>query len=100
MDYLRRTKRLLSVYRVCPKKRLGQNFMTDGALLQRMITYADISDEDVVLEVGAGLGFLTRFLAQRCKKVVAVEFDSKLVQALREQFQGMRNIELIEGDVL
>jgi len=74
--------------------------MTDSALLQRMISYAALNNEDVVLEVGAGFGFLTRLLSQRCKKVVAVEVDPKLVQVLREQFHGVRNIEFIEGDVL
>jgi len=100
MDYLKRTKRLLRVYRVFPKKRLGQHFMTDSALLQRMISYAELNNEDVVLEVGAGLGFLTQLLSQRCKKVVAVEVAPKLIQALHEQLQGIGNIELIEGDVL
>jgi len=100
MDYLGRTKRLLHVYRVYPKKRLGQHFMTDSALLQRMIAYAALNNKDVVLEVGAGLGFLTRLLSQRCKKVVAVEIDPKLIQALRKQLQDIENIELIDGDVL
>jgi len=100
MSLLQQARRLLRVYRVFPKKRLGQNFMTDSALLQRMISYAGLNSEDVVLEVGAGLGFLTRLLSSKCKKVVAVEVDLKLVQVLREQFQGIGNIELIEGDVL
>jgi len=100
MSLFQRTKRLLRAYRVYPKKRLGQNFMTDSALLQRMISYAALNYEDVVLEVGAGLGFLTQLLSQKCKKVVAVEVDSKLVQALREQFLGVGNVKLIEGDVL
>jgi len=100
MDFLRMTKRLLQVYRVYPRKRLGQHFMTDNALLQRMISYAGVNDQDVVLEVGAGLGFLTWLLSQRCRKVVAVEVDSKLVQLLRERFHDKKNVELIEGDVL
>lgn len=100
MSLLQQTKRLLHAYRVFPKKRLGQNFMTDSALLQRMISYAELNNEDVVLEVGAGFGFLTRLLSQRCKKVVAVEVDPKLIQALREQFKNIKNVELIEGDVL
>jgi len=100
MDYLRKTKHLLHVYRVYPKKRLGQHFIIDGALLQRMISYAALNKEDVVLEVGAGFGFLTQLLSQVCKRVVAVEVDSKLVQTLSEQFHSVENIELIEGDVL
>jgi len=68
--------------------------------MQRMINFAELNDEDVVLEVGAGFGFLTKLLSERCKKVVAVEVDPKLFQALREQFHAVRNVELIEGDVL
>jgi len=74
--------------------------MTDSALSQRMISYADVNDQDVVLEVGAGLGFLTLLLSERCKKVLAVEVDSKLTQVLRERFRNVGNIELIEGDIL
>lgn len=100
MNLLQRTKHLLRVYRVYPKKRLGQHFIKDKALLQKMISYAMLSTEDVVLEVGAGLGFLTRLLSERCKKVVAVEVDSKLIQVLRQQLHGVRNVELCEGDIL
>jgi len=100
MDYLRRTKRLLQVYKIYPRKRLGQNFVVDGALIQRIISYAALSHEDVVLEVGAGFGFLTQLLFQRCKKVVAVEIDPRLVQVLNEEFRGAEKIELIEGDIL
>ena len=100
MNYLRRTKRLLHVYRIYPKKRLGQHFMTDRVLLQRMISYADLNVKDVVLEVGAGLGFLTQLLSQRCRRVVAVEIDPKLMKILREQFGNVENVQLVEGDVL
>jgi len=100
MDHSGRAKHLLYIHRVYPKKRLGQNFITDTALLQRMISYASLTSEDTVLEVGAGLGFLTSLLSQRCKKVVAVEVDPKLMRVLREQFQSASNIELIEGDIL
>jgi 16S rRNA (adenine1518-N6/adenine1519-N6)-dimethyltransferase len=59
-----------------------------------------LTKKDTVLEVGAGFGFLTRLLAERCRKVVAVEVDPKLVQALREQLAGLENVELVEGDIL
>jgi len=65
-----------------------------------MVSYAALSKEDVVLEVGAGLGSLTQLLSPKCKKVVAVEVDPKLMQMLRQQFQGVENIELVEDDVL
>jgi len=74
--------------------------MIDDSLLQIMITYSDVDKEDVVLEVGAGLGFLTRLLSSKCRRVIAVEVDSKLVSVLRKQLSNLQNVELIEGDVL
>ncbi len=93
-------KTLLKQYQIFPKKRLGQNFVVDNSLIQSMIEYADLDKNDVVLEVGAGLGFLTRLLYPRCKKVIAVEVDPKLVFVLRERLQHLQNVELIEGDIL
>ncbi|KPV61506.1 MAG: putative ribosomal RNA small subunit methyltransferase A [Candidatus Bathyarchaeota archaeon BA1] len=100
MDLLQRARRLLHLYKILPKERLGQNFAVDSALLLRMIFYASVNKADVVLEVGAGLGFLTQLLSQWCKRVVAVEVDPKLIRVLREQLYDLRNVELIEGDVL
>jgi 16S rRNA (adenine1518-N6/adenine1519-N6)-dimethyltransferase len=100
MSLIGQTKRLLRAYDVHPKKRYGQNFMVDSIILQRLVSYADLSKEDVVLEVGAGFGFLTRLLTEKCKKVVALEVDPKLVQALRKQLMNLQNVELVEGDIL
>jgi len=65
-----------------------------------MMAYADVKTDDVVLEVGAGLGFLTRPLSTRAKKVIAVEIDPRLTVILREQLSTLSNVELIEGDIL
>jgi len=100
MDLLRRAKHLLRLYKVLPKKRLGQNFVVDNSLLQRMISYASVSQKDVVLEIGAGLGFLTQLLSEKCGRVIAVEIDPKLAKMLRERLQGLQNLDLIEGDLL
>lgn len=100
MSLLLDAKRLLRRYRLYPKKRLGQHFVTDKTLLERMISYASVTPEDVVLEVGAGTGFLTRLLAESCRKVVAVEIDGKLIEVLRDELHGIKNIELVHGDVL
>jgi 16S rRNA (adenine1518-N6/adenine1519-N6)-dimethyltransferase len=100
MSLLQETRLLLTRYKFFPKKRLGQNFLIDGDLLQKLLDYASLSDVDIVLEVGAGLGFLTRLLAQRCRRVIAAEVDGKLVKILRQQFRDLGNVELIEGDVL
>jgi len=74
--------------------------MTDRDVLQRMVSYANVNSQDVVLEMGAGFGFLTKLLTERCKKVIAVEIDSKIVEILRMELRNIRNVELIEGDVL
>jgi 16S rRNA (adenine1518-N6/adenine1519-N6)-dimethyltransferase len=100
MSLLQKTRLLLRFYRFLPKKRLGQNFLIDSDLLERLLSYASVSDADVVLEVGAGLGFLTCLLAKKCGRVIAVEIDSKLVKILMEQLHDLRNVELVEGDVL
>jgi len=100
LNLYKETRSLLRRHRIFPKKRFGQNFVTDNSLLQSMIAYADVSRDDVVLEVGAGLGFLTRLLSLKCKKVVAVEVDMKLVAVLREQLSRLQNVQLIEADIL
>jgi 16S rRNA (adenine1518-N6/adenine1519-N6)-dimethyltransferase len=100
MSLLQDARLLFRRYKFFPKKRFGQSFLIDNDLLQKLPFYASVSDSDVVLEIGAGLGFLTRLLAQKCRKVVAVEIDSKLVKILKEHLHDLRNIELIEGDVL
>jgi len=94
------TLSILRQYRIFPKKRLGQSFVVDDSLLQSMIAYADVSVNDAVLEVGAGLGFLTRLLSNRAREVIAVERDTKLISILRKQLSGLNNVSLIEGDVL
>lgn len=100
MSFLHGARRLLRLYRIVPKKRLGQNFVVNANLLERMISYASVTTDDVVLEVGAGLGFLTQLLSRECKRVIAVEFDSRLITILKKQLHDLQNVDLIEGDVL
>jgi len=100
MSLLERTKFLLRKYRIFPNKLLGQNFMVEPSILQSMVNYASLEQDDVALDIGAGLGFLTRFLSNKCKRVLAVESDAKLVKILREQLKDLLNVKIIEGDVL
>ena len=81
-------------------KSLGQNFLQDPAALERITAAAEIRPTDTVLEVGPGLGALTRHLAAAAKHVIAVELDSRLLPALRETLSGYTNIEIIQGDML
>jgi len=100
MSLLKETKNLLRRYKVRPRERLGQHFMTSVELLHRMVSYASIGKEDTVLEIGAGLGFLTGLLSRQCKRVIAVEVDPRLTTILRDRLQDLQNVDLIEGDVL
>ncbi len=100
INLLRRAKHLLRLYGFFPKKRLGQNFTVNSDILHRLVSYASLTKDDVILEVGAGFGFLTQLLSTKCKKVVAVEVDSTLVSFLRKQLHGLQNVDLIEGDIL
>ena len=85
INLLRRAKHLLRLYEVFPKKRLGQNFAVNSGMLQQFVYHASLTEDDVVLEVGPGFGFLTQFLSSKCKKVIAVEIDPQLVSFLRTQ---------------
>ena len=100
MSLLEEAKRLLRYYRVVPKKRLGQNFLVDEEALHKMVSYAGISGEDTVLEVGAGLGFLTEKLAENAGGVIAVEIDRRLVEALRKRLKGYGNVTVLQGDIM
>lgn len=100
MSLLKEAKLLLRRHRFTPKRRLGQNFLVTPPIFQLMSDYAFLSKDDVTLDIGAGLGFLTVFLAERCKSVLAVEFDAMLVKILREQLKLHSNVRVIEGDIL
>ena len=97
---LSETKRLLRTFRIVPNKLLGQNFMVEPSLYPKLTEYAALSQNDVVLDAGAGFGFLTKFIAEKCKGVVAVEKDPRIAEVLREQVKGLGNVTVVEGDVL
>ncbi|MCL4559978.1 MAG: 16S rRNA (adenine(1518)-N(6)/adenine(1519)-N(6))-dimethyltransferase RsmA [Chloroflexi bacterium] len=91
---------LLRQYDLTPKKGLGQNFLVDPSALQQVVEVAEISSQDTVLEVGAGLGSLTRFLAQAARQVVAVELDNRLIPILEQVLAPFNNVTLYQGDIL
>jgi 16S rRNA (adenine1518-N6/adenine1519-N6)-dimethyltransferase len=91
---------LLRRHRVTLKHRLGQNFLIDPSLRDRIAQAAGAKMEDDVLEVGGGVGTLTIALATHARRVVAVEFDRDLIPALREVVAGLGNVEIVQGDIL
>ncbi|MEM0011337.1 MAG: 16S rRNA (adenine(1518)-N(6)/adenine(1519)-N(6))-dimethyltransferase RsmA [Candidatus Bathyarchaeia archaeon] len=100
MSLLEETKRILAAYKVRPKRRLGQNFLVDEEVLKRLISYASVNEKDNVLEIGAGLGFLTERLARIAGHVVAVEIDPVLVKILSRRLSGYKNVSILKGDIL
>jgi 16S rRNA (adenine1518-N6/adenine1519-N6)-dimethyltransferase len=82
------------------KRHLGQVFLYDPSILRRIIQTAQISKEDLIVEIGPGLGSLTKMLAERVKNVIAIELDEKFFEELRVQLSDYENIELIHGDAL
>jgi 16S rRNA (adenine1518-N6/adenine1519-N6)-dimethyltransferase len=91
---------ILRRYNLRPDKRLGQHFLIDQFALEEVIEAAEVEKTDVVLEIGAGLGSLTRLLAIHARNVLAVELDSKLIPPLEEVISGFPNVEIIQGDIL
>ena len=94
-----RVKAILRAYGLRPKKRLGQHFLLDDKLMERLAEYAALGPGDTVLDVGAGLGFLTEVLARESGQVLAVEIDRGLVRVLRDRLSGYPNVRVVEGDV-
>lgn len=86
--------------KIKPKKSLGQNFLIDQDVVQKIIIGADLRPNDVVLEIGPGKGVLTEALAAKCRKVIAVEIDQALIPVLKKRFEGNKKIEIIHGDAL
>jgi 16S rRNA (adenine1518-N6/adenine1519-N6)-dimethyltransferase len=83
-----------------PKKSLGQNFMVQPGALRQMADAAEVGSGDAVLEIGAGLGALTDLLAERARRVVAVEIDGRFVPYLKRRYAACPWVEIVQGDIL
>lgn len=93
-------KRLLHESGLAPRHRLGQNFLIDSSVLTGILRAADLSAADVALEIGAGLGVLTRGLARKAGRVLALELDPGLLAVLRQRLADVGNVDLVQGDAL
>ena len=91
---------LLKRYDLRPSKGLGQNFLQDNASLQKITHEANLGPEDYILEIGPGLGSLTRYLALSARSVTAVELDRKLFPVLENVLKPYKNVRLVQGDIL
>ena len=83
-----------------PQKSLGQHFLIDKAVLERILSAAELSPRDIVIEIGPGLGILTEGLAKRGARVIAVEVDSKLIVLLKKRLAAFPDVKIIHADIL
>lgn len=97
---LNETLALLRKHGIRLSRRAGQEQVVDAGILERMVDYAELSRDDIVLEIGAGIGNLTLLLARHAGRVIAVERDRELVKILEERLKKHPNVELLCGDAL
>ncbi|KXB06426.1 hypothetical protein AKJ53_00375 [candidate division MSBL1 archaeon SCGC-AAA382F02] len=96
----RKTKNLLKKYGIKLSKKYGQSHVVDENILSKITKYADISKDETMLEIGPGIGNLTSFLVKDSEKVISVEKDERLVEALEDRLGDSPNLEIIHGDIL
>ncbi len=95
-----KTKEVLAKYNMSAKKKFGQNFLIDSHVLEGIVEAAGVTDEDLVLEIGPGIGSLTQYLAEAAGKVVAVEIDKTLLPVLADTLSEYDNVTVINQDIL
>ena len=100
MNLREETNFMLKKYELKANKKLGQNFLIDEGIVLDIVQKAEVSKEDLIIEIGPGLGTLTAALAENAKKVIAVELDDNMIPVLNERFALYDNVEIIHNDIL
>ena len=93
-------REILHQYGIRPRKKLGQSFLVDVNTIHKIAAAGRFSSDDIVVEIGAGIGLLTKDIAQVAKRVIAVEIDPQLVKILHDQFDECSNVEIHSCDIL
>ncbi len=93
-------RKMLAQYDIHPRKRLGQSFLQDINIIGKIVEIAEPAGDETIVEIGAGLGFMTEELAKRAERVIAIEVDPRLAAILRERFAGQDRVEVVQTDVL
>jgi len=94
------TKDILKKYNITASKKLGQNFLIDDEVIDKIISASEICKSDLIIEIGPGLGTLTSRLLENAGKVIAIELDTRMIEILNDRFKFYNNFELINEDVL
>ncbi|MFZ2398542.1 MAG: 16S rRNA (adenine(1518)-N(6)/adenine(1519)-N(6))-dimethyltransferase RsmA [Smithella sp.] len=93
-------KEIIRRYEIRPRKNLGQSFLIDQGIIRQIADTAQVTKNDIIVEIGAGIGVLTEALAQNAAKLIAVEVDNKLVGVLKDKLLKYNNVEIYSGDIL
>ena len=94
------TEFIMKKYHIKANKNLGQNFLIDEQVIEKIVNASDIKKEDCIIEIGPGLGTLTKELLEKAGKVISVELDKKMITILKDRFALYNNFELINNDIL
>lgn len=99
-NILQETKYIMNKYHIKANKSLGQNFLINQEVVEAIVESSQISKEDLVIEIGPGLGTLTKYLLETARKVICIELDKKMIKILEDRFSLYENFTLINQDVL
>ena len=91
-----KTKFILKKYNISANKSLGQNFLINDSVVNKIVESAEITKNDLVIEIGPGLGNLTEFLLEKAGKVIAIELDQRMLEILNDRFSLYDNFEIIK----
>ncbi len=100
MNTLIKTKSIINKFNIKANKRYGQNFLIDDNVLENIVEAANISKEDLVIEIGPGLGNLTEYILKKCKYALLVEIDPKMIEVVKDRFGISSNYTILNEDIL
>lgn len=99
-NILEETKFIMKKYGIKANKSLGQNFLINTEVVKSIVNSSEISEEDMIIEIGPGLGTLTKYLLEKAGKVLCIELDTRMIKILEDRFSIYKNFEVINQDVL
>ena len=99
-NILEETKFIMDKYKIRANKSLGQNFLIDDNVVNEIVEGSNVNKEDLIIEIGPGLGTLTEFLLEKAQKVICIELDERMINILNDRFKLYDNFEIINKDVL
>lgn len=99
-NILEETKNIMKKYGIRANKSLGQNFLINPEVVENIVKSSNINKNDMVIEIGPGLGTLTKYLLEKAGKVICIELDPKMIKILQDRFNKYSNFEIINADVL